>query len=84
MPRRAAPQGNYTLSGLVGFEMKNKAVGVVGTGAIGVEACRILKVRRAPWGAAGTGVRASCMRPHACACAHARGVALRATGPVGA
>lgn len=36
-------QGNYTLSGLVGFQMKDKVVGVVGTGAIGVEACRIIK-----------------------------------------
>ncbi|KXZ56322.1 hypothetical protein GPECTOR_1g284 [Gonium pectorale] len=35
--------GNYALSGLVGMEMKRKVVGVVGTGAIGVEACRILK-----------------------------------------
>lgn len=29
--------------------MKDKTVGVVGTGAIGVEACRIIKVRG--WGA---------------------------------
>lgn len=37
-------QGNYSLNGLVGFEMYNKTVGVVGTGAIGYEAIRILKV----------------------------------------
>lgn len=36
--------GNYALNGLVGFEMNKKTVGVIGTGAIGVEACRILKV----------------------------------------
>jgi len=36
-------QGNYGLSGLVGYEMNNKTVGVIGTGAIGYEACRILK-----------------------------------------
>lgn len=34
--------GNYSLSGLVGFEMRGKTVGVVGTGNIGREACRIL------------------------------------------
>lgn len=36
-------QGNYSLNGLVGFEMFNKTVGVIGTGAIGLEAIRILK-----------------------------------------
>jgi len=35
--------GNYALSGLVGFQLYKKIVGVVGTGAIGQEACRILK-----------------------------------------
>ncbi|EFJ43869.1 hypothetical protein VOLCADRAFT_65549, partial [Volvox carteri f. nagariensis] len=35
--------GNYSLSGLVGFEMGRKVVGVIGTGAIGIQACRILK-----------------------------------------
>lgn len=39
-------QGNYSLNGLVGFEMFNKTVGVISTGAIGYEACRILKVCR--------------------------------------
>ena len=37
-------QGNYSLNGLVGFEMYKKTVGVIGTGAIGYEAVRILKV----------------------------------------
>jgi len=36
-------QGNYALSGLVGFEMLGKTVGVLGTGAIGSHAARILK-----------------------------------------
>ncbi|KAG2493320.1 hypothetical protein HYH03_008455 [Edaphochlamys debaryana] len=35
--------GNYSLSGLVGMQLKGKVVGVVGTGAIGYEACRIFK-----------------------------------------
>ncbi|GLC50489.1 hypothetical protein PLESTB_000385200 [Pleodorina starrii] len=35
--------GNYALSGLVGVELTRKVVGVIGTGAIGVQACRILK-----------------------------------------
>lgn len=38
-------EGNYSLSGLVGFEMNKKVVGIIGTGAIGTEACRIMKVR---------------------------------------
>ncbi len=38
-------QGNYSLSGLVGFQMFQKTVGIIGTGAIGVEAVRILRVR---------------------------------------
>ncbi len=38
-------EGNYSLSGLVGFEMNKKVVGIIGTGAIGAEACRIMKVR---------------------------------------
>lgn len=37
-------QGNYSLSGLVGRQMGGKTVGVLGTGAIGAEACRIFKV----------------------------------------
>ena len=36
--------GNYAVSGLVGREIRGKTVGVLGTGAIGVEACRIFKV----------------------------------------
>lgn len=35
---------NYALSGLVGFEMKNKTVGVYGTGAIGLAAAKIFHV----------------------------------------
>ncbi len=42
----STPAGNYSLNGLVGFEMFKKTVGVIGTGAIGYEACRILQVRR--------------------------------------
>ncbi len=40
--------GDYTLSGLVGFEMRSKVIGVVGTGAIGAAACRIFSVRTQP------------------------------------
>ena len=36
--------GDYTLSGLVGFELRCKTVGVVGTGAIGTAAARIFCV----------------------------------------
>lgn len=34
-------ESNFELSGLVGRQLRGKVVGVVGTGAIGVEACRI-------------------------------------------
>ena len=37
-------QQNYSLSGLVGCELKAKTVGVIGTGGIGSAACQILKV----------------------------------------
>ncbi|KAI8475368.1 MAG: D-isomer-specific 2-hydroxyacid dehydrogenase NAD-binding protein [Monoraphidium minutum] len=36
-------QGNYALSGLVGRQVFGKTCGVLGTGAIGTEACRIFK-----------------------------------------
>lgn len=36
-------QGNYSLSGLVGRQLGGKTVGVLGTGAIGAEACRLFK-----------------------------------------
>ena len=36
--------GDYTLSGLVGFELRCKTVGIVGTGAIGAAAARIFCV----------------------------------------
>ena len=37
-------QWDYSLSGLVGFELHGKTVGVVGTGAIGSALCAVLKV----------------------------------------
>jgi D-isomer specific 2-hydroxyacid dehydrogenase, NAD binding domain len=37
-------EGNYTLNGLVGSEMRSKTVGVMGTGAIGSAAAKIFKV----------------------------------------
>lgn len=37
-------EGNYTLSGLTGFEMRGKTVAVIGTGAIGYYAVLILQV----------------------------------------
>lgn len=37
--------GNYSLTPLVGTELKGKVVGVLGTGAIGTEAARLFKVR---------------------------------------
>ncbi|KYQ90074.1 D-lactate dehydrogenase [Tieghemostelium lacteum] len=36
-------EGNFEISGLLGFDMKSKTVGVVGTGKIGLEVCRILR-----------------------------------------
>lgn len=36
--------GNYTLSGLEGFEMRGKTVRIVGTGAIGSLVCKMLLV----------------------------------------
>lgn len=36
--------GNYSLTPLVGTELRGKTVGVLGTGAIGTEAARIFKV----------------------------------------
>jgi len=36
--------GNYSLTPLVGTELKGKVVGVLGTGAIGSEAARLFKV----------------------------------------
>ncbi len=35
-------EGNFSLEGLIGFEMKGKTVGVVGTGKIGAAFCRIM------------------------------------------
>ncbi|CAL8465644.1 g5180 [Coccomyxa elongata] len=35
--------GDYTLSGLVGYEMRSKTIGVIGTGAVGTVACRIFR-----------------------------------------
>lgn len=34
--------GNFSLEGLIGFEMKGRTIGVVGTGKIGVAFCRIM------------------------------------------
>lgn len=42
IPGRVAA-GNYALSGLVGWEVYNQTAVVLGTGAIGAEACRIFK-----------------------------------------
>lgn len=36
--------GDYTLSGLVGFELRSKTIGILGTGAIGSAAARIFCV----------------------------------------
>lgn len=36
-------EGNFALDGLLGFDMRGKTVGVIGTGRIGQEVCRILK-----------------------------------------
>jgi hypothetical protein len=36
--------GNFTLSGLIGRQMHGQTVGVIGTGAIGTECIRILRV----------------------------------------
>jgi D-lactate dehydrogenase len=35
-------EGNFSLDGLMGFDMYKKTVGVIGTGKIGIEAARIL------------------------------------------
>jgi D-lactate dehydrogenase len=35
-------EGNFSLEGLIGFDMYQKTVGVVGTGKIGIEMARIL------------------------------------------
>lgn len=37
--------GNYSLTPLVGSELRGKTLGVLGTGAIGTEAARMFKVR---------------------------------------
>lgn len=36
-------EGNFRLAGLLGFDMHGRTVGVVGTGKIGVEFCRIMR-----------------------------------------
>lgn len=40
--RRVSEQ-NFSLEGLLGFDMQGKTVGVIGTGSIGTAACRILR-----------------------------------------
>lgn len=35
-------EGNFSLNGLIGFDLHNKTVGVVGTGKIGVAFCKIM------------------------------------------
>jgi len=35
-------EGNFSLSGLLGFDMRGKTVGIVGTGRIGIEVARLL------------------------------------------
>ena len=37
--------GNYTLNGLIGFEISGKTFGIVGTGKIGVELIKLLQAR---------------------------------------
>ena len=37
--------GDYSLSGLEGYEVRSKTVGVLGTGAIGAAAVSIFKVQ---------------------------------------
>jgi lactate dehydrogenase-like 2-hydroxyacid dehydrogenase len=49
--------GNYSLTPLVGRELKGKRAAVLGTGAIGTEAVRILKVGAATPVAAATRYR---------------------------
>lgn len=35
-------EGNFSLNGLIGFDLHNKTVGVIGTGKIGIAFCRIM------------------------------------------
>lgn len=35
-------EGNFSLNGLIGFDLHNKTVGVIGTGKIGIVFCRIM------------------------------------------
>jgi D-lactate dehydrogenase len=35
-------EGNFSLKGLIGFDLHNKTVGVIGTGKIGIAFCRIM------------------------------------------
>jgi len=36
-------EGNFALDGLLGFDLRGRAVGIVGAGTIGIDVARIMK-----------------------------------------